>query len=133
MDESLQHFFLWIHLLCMAGAFGALLAAECMPTAAWKDGTVEGRVLRLIHALIGIGFLAGLTTYIMRIDLAAAGSDPGRLHMTIGIKFLLLVGVGACTGLASAMVRKGNAGAAGRLRWSAAILLAVAAFLGIHL
>jgi hypothetical protein len=133
MNESLLNVFLWMHLLCMVGAFGALLAGGCVPPDAGAETSL--RVLKRANLLIAIGFLAGLATYFVRIKLASLEDIelPGSLHMTVGIKFLILIGVGACVGIALAKTRKSDAAQAAPFRWAAVILLAIAAFLGVYL
>ena len=132
MSDSVHHVTLWVHILSMVGAFGSLLIAQLALTA---NDTANARILRTVNVLVAIGFLAGCFVYFLIIKTAASAGDelPGRVHMVVGIKLLILLGVGGCSGMAAGLTKKGKWEAAGRLRWIATGLLAIAAYLGVSL
>ncbi len=127
---SLKSLSTWIHLLSMIGTFGALLFYQFGLSRAQRDDLDLARRLgRVCNLLIGIGFVAGLAGYYFTMKISGGGV-PGRFHMTVGVKFILLLGIGACLGVGGAMHKKGNTELASHLRWGALGLLALAAFLG---
>jgi hypothetical protein len=114
----------WLHLLCMVGAFGALLFAQLgLPADVRRQEAVARGISRVVNALIGAGLLAGAGLYGVKHGQAMGAHYNG----VIGIKFGLLLAVGALV----AMSRKPERGDA--LRTLACTLLAVAAFLGSSL
>ena len=124
---------LWIHLLSMIGAFGGLLVAQLALST--KDGSHHMAILKPVNVMLAIGLLAGLIAYFLKIKTAQTSGEEltGGVHMVVGIKFLILLGVGACCGIATGLMKKEKWKAAGRLRWAASGLLAIAAYLGISL
>jgi hypothetical protein len=124
---------IWVHLLCMVGAFGGLLVAQLSLPA--KNVSHHLSILKPVNLMLAIGLLAGIIAYFLKIkDAAASGEElAGTVHMVVGIKFLILLGVGACCGMANGLLKKEKWEAAGRLRWAAGGLLAIAAFLGVLL
>jgi len=124
---------IWIHLLCMIGAFGGLLTAQLALSR--EDGSHHLAILKPVNLMLAIGLVAGLTAYFLKIkDASVSGEEiVGAVHMVVGIKFLILLGVGGCSGMAAGLTKKGKWEAAGRLRWIATGLLAIAAYLGVSL
>ena len=118
------HLVVWIHLICMVGALGALLFCQLgLPADLRRQDAVARGASRLVSILIGIGLLAGLGAYGIR-----KGHLMGaHYNAVIGIKFGLLLAVGALAG----MSRKPERGDA--FRGLAAALLAIAALLGSSL
>lgn len=115
---------LWVHLICMVGAFGALLFGQFgLPVDVRRQDAVAARLSRLVNILIGVGFLAGVLVY----GLKKAHTFPGHYNGIIGFKFAVLLAVGALV----AMSRKPERGDA--FRKLACALLAVAALLGSSL
>ena len=115
---------LWIHLLSLIGAFGALLALQLiLPRDLRAQAAVVRRFSQTVNWLVLIGFLAGLLIYIIK-DGPALGAHYNGI---IGVKFLFLLGVGALNSISRKKVR-GDA-----LRWGAILLLAIAAFFGLSL
>ena len=134
MHETLKELSVWIHLLTMVGAFGTLLVSLLGWSAEQKkDPDLNRRTNRFASQLIAVGFLAGLAAYFFTIKVSVATDIdlPSSLHMTVGIKFLLLLGVGACLGISSGMIRKERLSTAAGQRGLAAGLLAIAALLGV--
>jgi len=124
---------IWIHLLCMIGAFGGLLVSQLALST--KNGPHHVALLKPVNIMLAIGLLAGLFSYVLKIKTSQTSGEEleGTIHMVIGIKFLILAGVGACCGIAAGMMKKEKWELAGRLRWAAAGLLAAAAYLGVSL
>lgn len=114
----------WVHLLCMIGAFGGLLAIQvAVPAAIRNSDEVARAVSRLGNLLIGLGFVAGALNYGLR-----HGHKLGaHFNGVMGVKFALLLAVGALLG----MSRKPGKGDA--FRTVALVLLAVAALCGSSL
>ena len=136
MNETLENLLLWIHVLCMVGAFGAMLTAQIgLPVAARRDAETVNGPVRFGTLLIAVGLVAGLATCFIKIKLAGAtGTELATsVHVTVGIKFGLLIAVGACAGMALGMVKKGAFESASSMRWFAVGPLALAAFLGVRL
>lgn len=120
----------WIHLLSMIGTFGALLFYQFgLSRAQRNDADLARRLGRVCNLLIAIGFVAGVAGYYFTMKISS-GAVPARFHTTVGVKFILLLGIGACLGVGGAMHKKGNTATASQLRWAALALLALAAFLG---
>ena len=118
------HALIWVHLLCMVGAFGALLFAQLgLPAEVRRQEAVARGLSRLVNILIGVGLLAGAGLY---------GLKKGHLmgdhyNGVIGMKFGLLLAIGALVGM-SKKPERGDA-----FRKLACALLAVAALLGSSL
>jgi hypothetical protein len=120
----------------MVGAFGVLLAAHlALPGGVRDTASVARRLAGLLNALLGLGLLTGLGMFVLRMRLLKSiGQELGSgYHAVIGTKFLLLLAIGACLGIASGKLRKGHTAAAHTLQTVAMILLAMAAFLGFML
>ncbi len=113
----------WVHLICMVGAFGALLFCQLgLPADVRRQEAVARGLSRLVNILIGVGLLAGLGLYGLK-----HGHTLGpRYNGFIGAKFVLLV----LTGGLVAMSRKPERDV---FRTQACVLLAVAALLGSSL
>lgn len=109
------------HILCMIGAFGALLGCQAGLPAELRRGEALGRgISRIVNVLVGLGLLAGLALF---------GIKKGHLlgahySLVVGVKFGLLLAVGALV----AMSKRPDRG--DTLRNIACTLLAVAALLG---
>ena len=129
----LSSIILWVHLLCMIGAFGGLLAGRL--TLSTNDSTSHRSVLKPVNVMLAIGLAAGLLSYFLKINAAGASGEEltGHVHMIVGIKFMILLGAAACCGIATGLTRKERGSAAGRLQWVACGLLAIAAYLGVSL
>jgi hypothetical protein len=117
-------FVIWLHLLCMVGAFGGLLALRVALPADVRNGEgVRRRVSLLLNAMIGVGLLAGAVYYVL-LDGHKLG---GHFNGVIAVKFVLLLAVG---GLLAASGRRERGDG---LRDLATALLAVAALAGSSL
>ena len=117
----------------MVGSVGALLVIQFALPGGTRDGApVAKRCARLLNMLVAVGFMAGLTVFAMKLRaFKAAGTDLSSTYLAlVGTKILLLLAVGACLGMAPALLRKGRSGAAHALRTAALLLLVLAAFLG---
>ncbi|HMP72754.1 MAG TPA: hypothetical protein PKE55_05765 [Kiritimatiellia bacterium] len=109
---------LWLHLLAMVGAFGAILAFQLVvPEQQRKLAEQSRRIGNVVNAMILVGFLTGIGYYLLE------GGYLERAHYNgvIAVKFLLLLGVGALVGIS----KKREMGDS--LRWGALALLALAA------
>lgn len=133
MNISLFQAILWLHVLTMVSAIGALLVIQfALPGGTRDAAPVAGRCSRLLNILVAVGLLAGLTAFAMKLRaFKAAGTDlSSTYHALVGTKILLMLAVGACLGMGPALLRKGRSGAAHTLRTVALLLLVLAAFLG---
>lgn len=112
---------IWIHLICMVGAFGGLLLCQfALPADVRRQDAVARGASRVLNLLIGVGLLAGAAIY---------GLKKGQLmgphyNAVIGVKFGLLLAVGALVGM-SKKPERGDV-----MRNLACVLLALAALLG---
>ena len=117
----------------MVSAIGALLVIQfALPGGTRDAAPVAQRCARLLNVLVAAGFLAGLVAFVIKLRaFKAAGVDlSSAYHSVVGTKILILLAVGACLGMAPALLRKGRSGAAHALRTVAFLLLVLAAFLG---
>ena len=111
----------WIHILCVIGTFGGLMAVRFgLPAAVRTSDDVARASARLFNILIGIGLLAGLSVYFMKHGMALGPHYNG----VIGLKFAILVAVGGLI----PMSRKPGKG--DLFRTIAIVLLAIAALAG---
>ena len=115
-----------VHLLCMIGTFGGLLAIQsAVPRDVRNTPEVSGGIAKLGNILIAVGLLCGLGFYGM---LHAKGIHPGaHYNGVIGLKFVILLAVGALLGM-SKKPGKGDS-----FRTICLILLGVAAVSGASL
>ena len=136
MNSMLEHVLLWAHLLCMVGSFGALLILQLgLPAATREDPAAARSALRFITFMVLAGFVIGVAAYVFKIVAAsrAGGELPSATHMLVGMKFMIMMLVAGCLGMASSSVRKSKFAVALGLRWSAVGLLALAALMGVML
>ena len=114
----------WIHLLCVLGTFGGLLAVRFgLPSTIRNSDEVARGSARLFNILIGVGLLAGLSIYFLKQGMAMGPHYNG----VIGLKFVILVAVG---GLIPMSKKPGKGDAS---RTIAIVLLAIAALAGSSL
>jgi hypothetical protein len=125
----------WLHIVCVLASFGGIFVATLGLSAERRaDASLVRALLRWPHALLGLGFVAGLAIYMIKArTLHADGAGANPFDIVIGVKFLLLLAVGACLGIASGKLKKGGISAAHVLMRVALLLLAVAAYLGVGL
>lgn len=134
MQDQLKNIAVWLHLLCMVGAFGALLYHQLFLGTSHKADPLLGRTVnKAASILIAVGFLAGLLAFILKIKVAASSgiAIESSAHMKVGIKFLILLASGACLGISSGMIRKGRYDSAAAQRILVLVLLATAALIGV--
>jgi hypothetical protein len=113
-----------LHVLCMVGALGGLLMVQFgLPARARQDADNLRGANRLFNLLIGVGFLLGITLYTLKRGYTLGGHYNG----VIGLKFVLLLGVG---GLSVLMKRPGR-GDGARLAAAGMMALAVLAVLSL--
>ena len=109
---------IWIHLLCMVGAFGSLLAVQlALPAPLQQDEALMRRITRLVSLLLLVGLLAGAVAYGLRQGHLLGGHFNG----VIGLKFVLLLIAGGLLPLAR------RAAIGNTIRWIVLALLALAA------
>lgn len=127
---------IWIHVLSMAGSFGATLlcAVLCHATPAGVENQ-NNSIWSIPQMLLGATLLTGLALVYLRFTATMnAGSPPsGHFWGVVGCKVVLLLGTGAFSGIASNKAKTGNHMAAFRLWVAAAISLSLAAFIGLSL
>lgn len=112
---------MFVHVLCMIGAFGVLAGAQFALPASLRNNEQAARgISRLCNIFIGIGLIAGLHGYF------AFGGFKNTAHVNgvIGLKFILLLAVGALI----AMSKKPGKG--DTFRTISLVLLVIAGFLG---
>lgn len=115
---------LWLHILCMVGAFGVLLGFQMILPREMRDQAEVSRAFgKIVNWLILIGFLSGLTYYFSRDGLQLGAHYNG----VIGVKFVFLLGVGALVSISK------NKPSGDALRWGAIVLLASATLFGLTL
>ena len=114
----------WIHILCMIGAFGGLLAFQfAVPAAVRNTPDVARKISKFGNVLIGLGFVAGMLSY----GALHAHKLGGHFNGVIAVKFMLLLGVGALLGMSK------KPGKGDQFRTIALILLVVASLAGSSL
>jgi hypothetical protein len=115
---------LWLHLLCMVGAFGGLLALRlAVPEGVRRDPAVGRKASRLFNLLLVVGLAAGAGYY----ALLSGHLRGAHYNGVIGLKFVLMLAAAALLGL-SARSARGDG-----LRTGAMLLLAAAALAGATL
>lgn len=115
---------LWLHILCMISAVGTLLSTQLCTEPSYRNAAAPSRAIaRLANILLGIGFLAGITYYL----LTGGPGHSAHYNGVIAMKFLFLLGAGALIGIS----KKTDSG--DRLRWIALTLLVLASLFGITL
>lgn len=122
---------LWIHLLCMVGCFGMVLAAHISSKAHTKETLATDKTLSIAAMVLGLGLVAGIVVFLLKAKLAA--ELPSQFMMFITIKLLLLVAAGGSLAMASKNARKGDAEAGKVGRLVALASIASAALLGVLL
>jgi hypothetical protein len=111
----------WIHILCVIGTFGGLVAVRFgLPADVRNSEDVARTSARLFNILIGVGLLAGLSVYVLNHGMSLGPHYNG----VIGLKFVILVAVGGLI----PMSRKPGKG--DLFRTIAIVLLAIAALAG---
>lgn len=115
---------LWVHLLCVVGTFGGLLAFQLVvPASLRREINVAGRASKVFNILLGIGLLAGILLYGMN-----RGHVMGpHYNGVIALKFVFLLATGALLGISKSSPRGDT------LRKIAIVLMALAAFCGLTL
>lgn len=120
----LQKLALWVHVLGMVGAIGALAMAQWgLP----RGGASTAGSFRLPARLLGAGFVAGLI--VLGVTLHIGGAYPGYLH-SVGTKFVLLLASGATLGIGAKAERLGNPAKAASMRRATLATLLLASLLG---
>lgn len=127
---TMHKILLLVHILCMAGVFGGLVAclAAGRSTAGDLSATLRAAA-RPLNILLLVGFLAGMGLYVYRMP--GDGADAGPLHAIIGVKMLLFLGVGAMLGISSSALKKDNVSKARLYQLIAVILCVMAATFGV--
>lgn len=119
-----------IHIVCMTGVLGGLIACLAAGRGAGNElAEPLRRAMRPLNLLLLVGLLAGFGLYSYRTP--SGGADAGPLHALVGTKLLILLAVGALMGIASGALKRENAARARILQAIAAVLTLVAAALGV--
>jgi len=114
-------FILWIHLVCMVGSIGALLAAQCcLPPENRNQAAPSRGIGRLVNILLTVGLLAGLSYYLL-LDGFSRGP---HYNGVVGVKFVFLLAATALVGM-SKKTDRGDV-----FRWIALGLLLAASLFG---
>jgi hypothetical protein len=120
----LQKLALWVHVLGMIGAVGALAMAQWgLP----RGHTTPPGNFRLPAQLLGVGFVAGLI--VLGVTFHIGGVYPGYLH-SVGTKFVLLLASGATLGIGAKAERLGHTAKAATMRRATLATLLLASLLG---
>ena len=136
MEKLLSIIPIWIHVLSMAGSFGATILCAVLCRLAPADTESQNNSIWSIpQMLLGATLLTGLALVYLRFTTTMnAGSPPGgHFWGIVSCKVVLLLGTGAFSGIASNKAKTGNNMAAFRLWVAAAISLSLAAFIGLSL
>ena len=136
MEKLLSIIPIWIHVLSMAGSFGATILCAVLCRLAPADTESQNNSIWSIpQMLLGATLLTGLALVYLRFTTTVnAGSPPGgHFWGIVSCKVVLLLGTGAFSGIASNKAKTGNNMAAFRLWVAAAISLSLAAFIGLSL
>jgi len=130
-----ERLLLWLHLLFLVGAFGGIVFIDRL----LADGSGDHPALarkgsRLGHVFLGLGLLAGLALYVLRIRDLGDTAAASHLHAVVGVKFLLFLGAAFCLGMASRRTREQPYTRSAQSYWVATcVMLVLAAALGICL
>lgn len=105
--ELLQSLAVWVHVVSAVSSFGVVLALQIAIPRVLRSATSQP-LLRFATGLLALAFLAGMATYYFAMTTAAALNTEieASFHRNVGIKFLCLLGIGACLGIATAKARK---------------------------
>ena len=136
MEKLLSIIPIWIHVLSMAGSFGATILCAVLCRLAPADTESQNNSIWSIpQMLLGATLLTGLALVYLRFTTTMNGGSPpgGHFWGIVSCKILLLLSTGAFSGIASNKVKNGNNMAAFRLWVAAAISLSLAAFIGLSL
>lgn len=132
--DPVQNLLLWVHVLCLLGTFGGLLVIQFGLPREWRDSAAGAKVgTGLIYGMLGLGFLMGIGLLAWRVHTAGTAALGGHYWGVIGLKFILLLVVGAMLGIATRKLRAGLVKTAVTLRAVAIGALALAALLGVTL
>lgn len=119
---SLYHVLLWLHVLCMAGAFGGLLILQAgVPRAVRSDADAIRPAIRWLNILLGLGLISGALLY----GSLQGHTRGGHFNGVIGLKFVLLLAVGGLLAVSRRSPRGDT------MRAASLILLALAALSGV--
>lgn len=132
----LKQLCVFVHVLCMLGAFGGLLMLQFGLPRDVRDSSDTASVAgRLPAMLIAVGFVAGFLIYWLNIRYAANNHEqlPALEHSIIGIKFLLLLAAGAFMGLTSRYLKDDQPGKACIYRGMSLVVMGIAALLGLSI
>ena len=136
MEKLLSIIPIWIHVLSMAGSFGAtvLCAVLCRLTSAEMENQ-NNSIWSIPQMLLGATLLTGLALVYLRFTAAMHAGSPlsGQFWGIVGSKVILLLSSGGFLGIASNKAKTGNNMAAFRSWVAAAINLSLAAFIGLSL
>ncbi|MDE0837861.1 MAG: hypothetical protein OSB41_02315 [Kiritimatiellae bacterium] len=122
---------LWIHLLCMLGCFGMVLAATIAAKSHTKETLSKDSTLKMAALTLAGGLLAGIVVFILKVRMFK--ELPPSFMMFIMIKFFLLVCAGGALATASKKASQGDASGSQLGRTIALLALASAALLGVFL
>lgn len=115
---------LWLHIVCMISVIGTLLSTQLCTTPEYRNSAGPSRAIaRLANILIGIGFLAGISYYLLKDGMTLGPHYNG----VIGMKFVFLLGAAALIGI-SKRTDRGDS-----LRWIAFGLMVLASLFGATL
>lgn len=117
---------LFLHLISTLGAFGVLLMTQFGLSIEQRRGKAGKRGMRLTQFMLLVGLAAGMVLF---VSLIRAGDLGPYFHMVVGTKFLLLLGAGACIGLASVKAKQEKFGSARWLGIATLVIMALAAAL----
>lgn len=131
MDLTFYKAVLGIHVLCMAGVFGGLVAACAVARGDGEAAAANGRTaMRPLNILLLIGFVMGMILY---VHLTRSDTAPAHVHGAVGIKMLLLVGLGAVMGMGSGAFKKGDAARGRLLQMIGLVICLLATLIGVSI
>ncbi|GEM_PF-3332098 len=131
MELTFYKTVLGLHVLCMAGVFGGLIAACAVARGDGDSAAANGRAaMRPLNILLLVGFLMGLVLF---VHLTRSDTAPAHVHAAIGIKMLLFVALGAFMGMGSSAFKKGNAARGRLMQILGLVICTIAALVGVSI
>jgi len=136
----LKNLLIWVHLLAMAGVFGGFLYGRLVFASA--DQSYQGVVhalLKITQFFIGLILISGFALFYFQVQNSfQAGISLGDIFRdgtthVILTKFVLLIAVGAFSGIGSKKAREENYPAAEKMWLLALVSTSIAVFLGVML
>ena len=136
----LKNFLIWVHLLSMAGVFGGFLYGRLIFVSADQScQEIIQALLKKTQYFIGLVLISGLALFYFQIQTSLQANislgdmfKDGVPHVIL-TKLVLLIAVGAFSGIGSKKAREENYPVAEKMWLLALVSTSIAVFLGVML